>query len=60
MKKKSKNEVLKATYLIMLAVLVLGALGLEAENNTIPWIMCGVSTTFFALFFWANWERVTE
>ena len=55
-----KYKILKATYLIMLAVLVLGTFGLEAENNTIPLIMCGVSTTWFALFFWANWERVTE
>lgn len=55
-----KNKFLKATYLIMLAVLVLGACGMEAENTTIPWIMCGVSCTFFALFFWANYEVMTK
>ena len=58
MKKKSKNEILKTTYLIMLAVLVLGACGMEAENTTIPWIMCGVSCAWFGLFFWANLEKV--
>ena len=52
-----KNKILTATYFIMLAVLVLGACGLESPNNTIPWIMCGVSTAWFALFFWANRER---
>ena len=58
MKKKSKNEILKATYLIMLAVLVLGACGIKAENTTIACIMCGVSCVWFGLFFLANLEKV--
>ena len=52
-----KNRRLETTYLIMLALLVLGACGLEAPNRRIPLIMCGVSIAFFALFFIANRER---
>ena len=55
-----KNRILVKTYLIMLAVLVLGGLGMEAPNRTIPLIMCGVSIAFFALFFIANRERVLK
>lgn len=53
-----KNKILIATYLIMLAVLVLGACGLEATDKTIPLIMCGVSAAWFAWFFIANRKRV--
>lgn len=49
-----KNKILKTTYMIMPAVLVLGACGIEAESNTIPLIMCGVSTAWFMWFFIAN------
>ena len=55
-----KNRILKSTYLIMLAVLILGACGVKAEANTIPLIMCGVSIAYFALFFIANRERMFE
>ena len=53
-----KNTILTATYLVMLAVLVLGACGIKAPNNTIPLIMCGVSAVWFTLFFIANRERM--
>ncbi len=55
-----KNKILKATYLIMLAVLILGACGVKAEAKTIPLIMCGVSFTYFTLFSIANRERMSE
>ena len=55
-----KNRILVKTYLIMLAVLVLGGLGMEAPDRTIPLIMCGVSIAFFALFFIANRERIFD
>ena len=55
-----KNRRLETTYLIMLALLVLGACGLEAPNRTIPLIMCGVSIAWFVLFFIANRERIQK
>lgn len=55
-----KNKIHRATYLIMLAVLILGACGVKAEAKTIPLIMCGVSITYFALFFIANRERMMK
>lgn len=53
-----KNKILTATYLIMLAVLVLGACGVKETNRTIPLIMCAVSAAWFAWFFIANRKRV--
>ena len=53
-----KNRILAKTYLLMLLVLVIGALGMKAPNRTIPTIMCGVSIAWFALFFIANRERI--
>lgn len=53
-----KNKILKATYLVMLAVLLLGACGIKAEAKTIPLIMCGVSCAWFAWFFVANRKRM--
>lgn len=55
-----KNKILATTYLIMLAVLILGACGVKAEAKTIPLIMCGVSITYFALFFIANCKRMLK
>lgn len=55
-----KNKILIAISLIMLAVLLLGGCGLAAQYKTIPLIMCGVSITWFVLFFIANRESVKE
>lgn len=53
-----KNKILKRTYMAMLAVMVLGACGIKAPNNTVPLIMCGVSGAWHVLFFIANRKRV--
>lgn len=55
-----KNKILATTYLIMLAVLILGACGVKAEAKTIPLIMCGASVAWFAWFFIANRERMLK
>lgn len=52
-----KNKILTATSLFMLAVMVLGACGLDAPNKTIPLIMCGIPTVWFTFFSVANRER---
>lgn len=53
-----KNKRLQTTYLIMLAILILGGCGLGAPGKTIPLIMCGASTAWFAVFFIVNRKRV--
>lgn len=53
-----KNKRLQTTYLIMLAILILGGCGLDAPNKTIPLIMCGIPAVWFTLFFIVNRKRV--